>query len=61
MPIIIKKEECEGCGTCMTMCSKSAISLKESNGELVAEIDPAQCEECGECIEFCLRRAIKKI
>ena len=49
-----------GCGTCMTVCEKSAISLKESDGKMVAEVDPVECAECGECISFCMRGAIKK-
>jgi ferredoxin len=60
MPIVIKKDECEGCGTCMTVCSRSAISLVETDGKLVAEIEPSECEECGECVGYCMRGAIKK-
>jgi ferredoxin len=60
MPIIINKEECEGCGTCASVCPKSAIVLKEVDGSIIAEVDSELCDECGECIEFCLREAIKK-
>lgn len=60
MAIIINKEECEGCGTCVTICPKSAIILKEVDGSIVAEVVPELCDECRECIEFCLREAIKE-
>lgn len=61
MPIIINKEECEGCGTCVTICPNSAIVLKEVDGSIVAEVVPELCDECRECIEFCLREAIKEV
>jgi len=60
MPVIINKEECEGCGTCTSICPKSAIVLKEVDGAIIAEVVPELCDDCGECIEFCLREAIKK-
>ncbi len=60
MSMVVEKDKCEGCGTCMGVCSKSAIDLKDSDGKMVAEIDPERCEECGDCIEFCLRGAIVK-
>ena len=60
MPIIINKEECEGCGTCMPTCPNSAIALKEVDGSIIAEIVLEYCDECGGCIEFCLRGAIKE-
>jgi len=60
MPIVIDKEECQGCGTCVTICPNSAIVLKEVDESIIAEIIPELCDECGECIEFCLRGAIKQ-
>jgi ferredoxin len=60
MPVIINKEECEGCGTCLSICPKSAIVLKEVDGVIFAEVVSELCDDCGECIEFCLREAIKK-
>jgi len=60
MPIVIDKEECQGCGTCVTICPNSAIVLKEVDESIIAEIIPELCDECCECIEFCLRGAIKQ-
>ncbi len=61
MPIIINKEECEGCGTCTPVCPNSAIALKEVDGSIVAEVVSDLCNECCECMEFCLRGAIKEV
>jgi len=61
MPIIINKEECEGCATCISICSNSAIVLKEVDESIIAEVVSELCDECGECIEFCLRGLIKKV
>jgi len=61
MPIIINKEECEGCGTCTPVCPNSAIALKEVDESIVAEVVSDLCNECCECMEFCLRGAIKEV
>lgn len=61
MPIIINKEECEGCGTCVSICPNSAIVLEEVDESIIAEVVSELCDECGECIEFCLRGLIKKV
>jgi Na+-translocating ferredoxin:NAD+ oxidoreductase subunit B len=60
MPMIVEKDKCEGCGTCMGVCTKGAINLVELDGKMIAEIAPEQCEECGDCIQFCLRGAISQ-
>ena len=61
MPIIINKGECEGCGTCVSICPNSAIVLEEVDESIIAEVVSELCDECGECIEFCLRGLIKKV
>lgn len=61
MPVIIDKEECEGCATCTSICSNSAIVLKEVGTSIIAEVNPELCDECCECIESCLRAAIQKV
>ena len=60
MAIIIDKEQCEGCATCMGTCTSSAIVMEEIDGSLVAVVVPELCNECGDCIEFCMRGLIKK-
>jgi len=61
MPVMIVAEECEGCGTCISMCPNNAIVYVEEDDHIIAEIVSENCVECGECIEFCLRGAIKQI
>jgi NAD-dependent dihydropyrimidine dehydrogenase PreA subunit len=61
MAVIIVKEECETCGTCIPMCPNSAIIYNEENGETIVEIDEDECIECLECIEYCIRGAIKEV
>jgi ferredoxin len=61
MPVTIEKEECEGCGTCTSICPSSAIVLVEVAGSIIAEVVSELCDECGECIEYCLREAIKGV
>ena len=61
MAVTIEKEECEGCGTCMSVCPTSAIVLVEVSESIIAEVVAELCDECGECIEYCLRGAIKGV
>lgn len=53
--IIVEQTNCEGCGTCMTMCESEALFYNE-NG--LAEIDGTKCLTCGYCAPACPSRAI---
>lgn len=45
---------CTGCGTCVTICPRRAVSMRETAaGLLVATIDHAACNRCGLCAEVC--------
>lgn len=49
-----EKENCCGCGACLNICPKSAISLKaDEYGFLYPSINADICISCGKCIEFC--------
>ena len=48
------KSGCTGCGLCLTVCKKNAISLKENeDGFVSAVIDASKCLRCGACHRIC--------
>lgn len=53
--MIVEQSNCEGCGTCMSMCESEALFYNK-NG--LAEIDSAKCLTCGYCAPVCPSRAI---
>ena len=55
--INISKNKCVGCGTCIEICPKKAITLNDG----VAIINVNKCVGCGLCIKSCPQNAIVKI
>lgn len=54
MPQLATKEQCSGCGVCMNICPKSAITMKADNeGFLQPFVDLDKCVECGTCDMKC--------
>ena len=51
----VNQEDCEGCGTCLSVCHSAAIAYNK-NG--LAEIDQSRCITCGYCAQACPVRAI---
>lgn len=49
--------DCVGCGKCMEVCPKQAISVQD--GALVT--DRSKCVNCGECAKVCLPKARRMI
>ena len=49
--------KCTGCGACVRACPKSAISLAEKDGKIVAVTDRKQCVTCGKCEIVCVNDA----
>lgn len=44
------KKECCGCGACMNVCPKNAITMQEDEfGFVYPIIDNDKCIECGAC------------
>ena len=51
---ICSKENCSGCGLCIAICSKKAITLQKGKlGHLYPVIDPNKCIDCGLCQKRC--------
>ena len=49
-----KKEQCCGCGACMNICPKQAISMEEDEyGFIYPHIDYEKCVSCGACKRVC--------
>ncbi len=51
-------DNCSGCGTCIDVCPRNAISINHS---FHAVIDQAHCIRCGNCMEICPVEAISKM
>lgn len=47
--VIVKSQDCAGCGSCTSRCPTGALSMK---GNVVA-IDPGICTGCGSCLGPC--------
>jgi NAD-dependent dihydropyrimidine dehydrogenase PreA subunit len=56
MPIFIKQELCNGCGTCVDACPNGAISLMAGK----AKIEESLCTSCEACVSLCPVEAIRK-
>jgi Fe-S-cluster-containing hydrogenase component 2 len=53
--IVVDKDECTGCETCVPVCPVEAISMVDDK----AQIDPDTCTECESCVAECPVEAIK--
>lgn len=48
------KETCSGCGTCVQLCKKDALSMQpDSEGFLFPVVDESKCIRCGLCDSRC--------
>jgi heterodisulfide reductase subunit A len=56
----VSEEECIGCGNCVASCPYNAITLKDIEGRLISEVNPAQCKGCGTCVPSCNNGAIQQ-
>lgn len=56
IPVLFeKKEQCCGCGACMNICPKQAISMIEDEyGFIYPVIEPSSCVGCGLCKNVCV-------
>lgn len=48
------KTECSGCGLCVSVCSRTAISMKKDcYGFFYPQIEQSKCIDCGQCKQSC--------
>ncbi len=48
-------EHCSGCGKCLSVCPRSALSLAEDR----VQVDRIKCDGCGKCTEVCWPGALE--
>lgn len=53
--ILIKKDMCDFCGTCVSVCPVDAIELYEAR----LKIDVAVCTNCNKCVIVCPLRVLE--
>jgi len=53
--VVVEKEECIGCETCVPVCPVNAISMVDG----AAVIDQQTCTQCENCVASCPVEAIK--
>ena len=53
MAVVIDKEKCTGCESCIEICPVEAISVNNGKAEISNE-----CVECGSCVDECPNQAI---
>ena len=55
-----RKEDCCGCGSCMSICSQSAITMfSDEEGFAYPKIETEKCVGCAMCIKVCPIKAIE--
>jgi NAD-dependent dihydropyrimidine dehydrogenase PreA subunit len=53
----IDREQCTGCGECVTACPGGVLTLETG---YVVMVHPEDCEYCGDCEEMCSVGAISR-
>jgi coenzyme F420 hydrogenase subunit beta len=52
---VVKKGLCTGCGTCVAICPKNALTVMECSerGTYLPRLDDTKCNQCGICLRIC--------
>jgi len=56
MAVVVKQEQCIGCGACVDTCPFGAIIMQDDNKAFITDA----CTACGACIDVCPVGAIKR-
>jgi heterodisulfide reductase subunit A len=56
----VNAERCGACHTCEGLCPYGAITMVESNGRTVAQINEVLCKGCGACAAACPAGAVSQ-
>ncbi len=54
-PIIVAKDVCDQCGSCIAICSPNCITLES----LAVSIESDECIRCGFCLHACPVEALR--
>lgn len=59
--LYIEKKDCCGCGACLNICPRNAISMVEDDcGYIYPVIDADKCVRCGMCKKVCAFQNVKE-
>lgn len=52
---VVRDNLCTGCGTCVGICPKKCIEMKEdtNKGIYLPQLEREKCDECGLCLKVC--------
>ena len=55
IPVLFdKKDDCCGCGACVEICARRAISMRpDEEGFVYPSIDAEKCVGCRRCLSVC--------
>ena len=58
---LAKRDDCTGCGACLEICPKKAISYRDDHeGFPTPAINQDLCVSCGTCVDNCPNDAIEE-
>lgn len=55
--VLLDRDKCTGCTTCLRHCPTEAIRIKDGH----AQINNERCIDCGECIRVCQQKAKRAV
>lgn len=55
--VLLDRDKCTGCTTCLRHCPTEAIRIKDGH----AQINTERCIDCGECIRVCQQKAKRAV